>query len=108
MILKMAMIRIIHIIAIMCIMAIMHIISIISIISDCFLVGWLESFGFRVVCTSLTTKSLSFTSFPFRVSWASFPWCPYVTPVVVLEKFRVKCQAEVTLFRVGRMHSAAA
>ncbi len=30
-------------------MAIMHIIAIISIISDCFLVGWLESVGSRVV-----------------------------------------------------------
>jgi hypothetical protein len=30
-------------------MAIMHIIAIISIISDCFLIGWLESVGSRVV-----------------------------------------------------------
>jgi hypothetical protein len=30
-------------------MAIMHIIAIILIISDCFLVGWLESVGSRVV-----------------------------------------------------------
>ena len=33
----------------MFIMAIMHIIAITSIISDCFLVGWLESIGSRVV-----------------------------------------------------------
>jgi hypothetical protein len=43
MILKMVIIRF------MCIMAIMHITVIISIISDCFLVGWLESVGSRVV-----------------------------------------------------------
>ncbi len=49
MILKMVIIRIIHIIAVMCIMTYMHIIAMISIISDCFLVGWLESVGSRVV-----------------------------------------------------------
>ncbi len=34
--------------------------------------------------------------------------CPMNAFLKLLEKFRVKCQAEVTLFRVGRMHSAAA
>jgi hypothetical protein len=38
-----------YIIVIMCIMAIMYTIAIILIISDCFLVGWLESVGSRVV-----------------------------------------------------------
>jgi hypothetical protein len=31
------------------IMAIIHIIAIITVISDCFVVGWLESIGSRVV-----------------------------------------------------------
>ena len=41
----------------------------------------------RVWYTSLTTKSRSCTSFPFRVSWANFPWCLLVTPVLS----RTKC-----------------
>ena len=37
--------------------------------------------------TSLTTRNLSCTSFPFRVSWANFPWCLSGTPVL----FRTAC-----------------
>ncbi len=33
-------------------------------------------------CTSLTTRNLSCTSFPFRVSSASFLWIPSVTPAL--------------------------
>ncbi len=31
---------------------------------------------------SLTTRNLSCMSFPFRVSWANFLWCLWVTPVL--------------------------
>jgi hypothetical protein len=67
---------------IMCIMAIMHIIAIIFIVSDCFLAGWLESVGSRhdsrVVYELDYKKPILYVipKIPFRVSWASFPWCP--------------------------------
>ena len=64
-------------------MTIMHIIAIIA---DCFLVGWLESVGSRVVY-ELDYKKPVLYVIPFRVSWANFLWYLSVT----LELFRTAC-----------------
>ena len=42
--------------------------------------GW--SLWDLVWYTSLTTRNLSCTSFLFRVSWANFLWCLWVTPIL--------------------------
>ena len=62
-------------------MTIVYIIAIMLIIvCSVSLVGWnLLALGWY---TSLTTRNLSYTSFPFRVSWASFLWFPSVTPAL--------------------------
>jgi hypothetical protein len=71
----MTIINIITIIDIMCVIAIMLIIA-------CFYLqaGW--NLSAHVSYTSLTTRNLSCTSFPFRVSSASFLWFPSETPAL--------------------------
>ena len=72
---KNTIIRIITIIDIMCVIAIMHIIAYFYLQA-----GW--NLSAHVFYTSLTTRNLSGTSFPFRVSSASFLWFPSVIPAL--------------------------
>jgi hypothetical protein len=72
-----AIIHIMHIIMVLAIMTLMHVIAIMLIIA-CSSVhdGWnLSALGWFM---SLTTRNLSCTSFPFRVSSANFLWFPLV------------------------------